>query len=116
MPKTKVYVAGPITLGDPINNVRKAVDAAQVLLQQGYLPFVPQLSSIVWHLIYPNDYETWLEYDLGWVAFCDCLLRLEGESKGADREVALARELNKPIYFDILDLVEGVPRESAECS
>lgn len=43
----------------------------------------------------------WLGIDLAWVDVCDCLVRLPGESKGADMEVARAMERGVPVFFDL---------------
>lgn len=41
---------------------------------------------------------------LQWVESCDCLLRLDGESKGADIEVSRAKELKIPVFYSIDEL------------
>ena len=53
-------------------------------------------------------YERWLEYDMEWLTACDALVRLPGESKGADREVARAKELGIEVYTldEFLQLLE----------
>ena len=35
---------------------------------------------------------------------CDAVLRLPGQSKGADNDVAIARERGIPVYFDISEV------------
>ncbi len=35
---------------------------------------------------------------------CDAVLRIEGQSKGADEDVRLARERGLPVYFDIKEV------------
>ena len=99
-----VYVAGPITKGDQFLNVRRAFDAGQVLLDAGFAPFVPH-ATCFWHMIHEGDYEAWLAYDFAWIERCDALLRIPGESAGADREVAYALSLGLPVFFDPFDLV-----------
>ncbi len=91
----RVYIAGPYTKGDVVLNVRNAVLAADRVHALGFTPFVPHLTHL-WHLISPHDYEFWLALDLEWLAVCDYLVRLPGESAGADREVeyALAHEIS----------------------
>lgn len=93
-----VYIAGPYTSPDPIQNVRRAVDAAQELKRRGHHAFVPHLNAF-WHLLYPAPYEDWMSEDLAWLAKCDVLLRLAGESPGADREEAHAKELGVPVVY-----------------
>lgn len=100
----RVYVAGPISLGNQFANVRAAIDAAQALLADGFVPFLPHLSAF-WHVVHPNDYETWMRYDLSWLATCDAVLRLPGTSPGADQEEREATELGIPTFRSQLDLV-----------
>ena len=97
-----VYVAGPFT-GDQTVNTRLAIDAAESLRRAGFIPFIPHL-SMFWYLIYPNDYEVWLRMDLAWIEKCDAVLRLEGESRGADREVAHAKERGIQVFGSIDEL------------
>jgi hypothetical protein len=35
---------------------------------------------------------------------CDALLRIKGESKGADQDVVIAKELGLKIYFDLNEI------------
>lgn len=102
----RVYVAGPLTAGDPVLNVRAAVQAGQRLLEAGLVPFVPHL-SMLWHLVCPNPYETWIKLDLAWLETCDAVLRLPGRSPGVDGEVMRAFELGLPVYMDVDDLLRA---------
>jgi hypothetical protein len=102
----KVYIACAYTKGDPCLNVRSAVFAADRLLDAGYAPLVPILSHL-WHLISPHDYETWMRLDLEWLPCCDALVRLPGESSGADREVAEARRLGIPVFMGVDAFLES---------
>ena len=54
-----------------------------------------------WHFLNPKPYETWIKLDEEWVLRCDALLRLPGESKGADAEVAQAKKHRIPVYYSI---------------
>jgi hypothetical protein len=99
----RVYVAGPYTKGDVVINVRKAIEAADQLAALGHYPFIPHLSHF-WHLVAPHKYLFWIEQDLAWLNKCDALLRLPGESKGADLEVATARKLGLKVYTSIVDI------------
>ena len=110
----KIYVAGPITTGDRMHNLRQAIDAAHTLAQHGFVPFVPHLADL-WELVYPRSYDDWLAYDRAWLVCCQGLLRLPGESFGANREVSLALEHAIPIFRDMPTLLghfapqHGVP-------
>ena len=96
----KVYIASPYTKGDVAVNVKAQLDAADELMNEGFAPFAP-LYSHFQHMAHPRPYEDWMKIDFEWVTVCDCLLRLPGESSGADREVELAESLNIPVYYSI---------------
>ncbi len=95
-----VYIASPYTKGDVALNVRAQIDCAKKLRDLGYNPFVPLLTHFE-HIVHPRPYGDWLEYDIQWMLKCDCLLRLPGDSKGADKEVEVAYSHNKPVFYSI---------------
>lgn len=101
--RAKVYVAGPITKGDIEENVRKAIEAANELADLGFAPFVPHL-NYYWDMHRPRPYEFWIALDNEYLPYCDAVLRLPGESKGADGEVLLANALMIPVFHDIESL------------
>lgn len=96
----KVYIASPYTLGDVAINVKFQMDIADELMNLGFAPFVP-LYSHFQHMAHPRIYTDWIKFDKIWVLSCDYLLRLGGESKGADGEVQLALENNIPVFYSI---------------
>lgn len=95
--KPLVYVAGPVT-GDPWGCVKKATVAYRWLRSLGVVPFLPQL-SVLHEMVDPQPYEEWLRYDFEVIANCDGLLRLPGESRGADAEVDFANRRRIPVWF-----------------
>ena len=99
----KVYVAGPYTKGDVAQNVRIAIEYGDRLIINGYIPYIPHLTHF-WHLIFPHDYEYWLNLDNEWLALCDMVLRIPGDSPGADAEVELAKSLGIPVYYSMREL------------
>ena len=101
----KVYVAGPYSTGDVAQNVRNAILAADKLAQAGLFPSIPHLSHF-WHLLCPHDWKFWLAQDFVWLEACDVLLRLPGESEGADLEVQRARELGMTIYWSVESILK----------
>jgi len=97
-----VYIASPYT-GNPLANTERQIAVADELRKHGFLPYWP-LCTHYWHSIYRHDYEYWMAMDFEWIERADCLLRLAGESEGADREVAHAEELGIPVYYSINEL------------
>ncbi len=102
--KCKVYVAGAYSAGDSVANVATAIDAGERLLEAGFVPFVPHM-NMVWHLRHQHTWEEWLDWCLSWVEVCDVILRLPGESRGADREVEWADQNRLEIYHNIEELL-----------
>ena len=102
-----VYVASPYTKGDVAVNVRRNIEAANSLAEAGFVPFAPLLSHF-WHLLHPQPYEFWTKYDLDWLDRCDAIVRLPGESSGADAEVSRAMELRLPVYFGLEQLYSAL--------
>ncbi len=99
----RVYIASPYTLGDIAVNVKVQIDMADKLMDNEFAPFVP-LYSHFQHMIHPRPYQDWIKIDLEWVKVCDCVLRLPGESSGADGEVKFAEELNIPVFYSLEEL------------
>lgn len=99
----KIYIAGPYTSGDTAKNVRIAIYEGDYVSRLGHIPFIPHLTHF-WHFLIPHDYEFWMYQDEQWLLSCDAILRLKGESAGADREVAKAIELGLPVYNSVFDV------------
>jgi hypothetical protein len=93
----KVYISGPISKGDRSHNFHQAAQAQKRLMLAGYSVMNPMLS-----MMHPDaqqiPWETWIASDLPWVASADTILRLPGESVGADRETDHARSIGIPVY------------------
>lgn len=96
----RVYVAGPYTQGDVAQNVRRAIEVGNNLLEAGHTPFIPHLTHF-WHLLYPQDSMTWITWCLAWLEQCEALIRLPGASHGADTEVSRARQLGIPVFTSV---------------
>jgi hypothetical protein len=69
----------------------------------GYCPILPLLSHFE-HLVHPRPYDDWLKIDKEKILRSDCVLRLFGESRGADIEEMYAKENGIPVYHSITEL------------
>jgi hypothetical protein len=97
--KPLVYIAGPYAHPDPVVNTRRACEVGKQLFDEGSVtPLVPH-TTLIWHMAFPADVGYWYAYDLELLAHCDALLRLEGESWGADQEVAFAAGHGIAVFF-----------------
>ncbi len=104
MRKCKVFIASPYTLGNKEENVRYAISVARDLRKLGFMTFEPLLYHYV-NKQYPESYEHWMGVDSDWLKECDCVLRLPGQSAGADREILTAQRLSIPTFTTIDDLI-----------
>jgi hypothetical protein len=102
--KIKVYIASPYTLGNAAENVRLQMDTANLLIDKGFAPFVP-LYNHFQHMVHPRISSDWIELDNNWLLSCDCILRIGGQSKGADDEVKLAIDNDIMVFYDIDSLL-----------
>lgn len=95
--KPVVYLAGPYSKPDPVQNMHDAIKLADRLLDV-CVPMVPHLTG-TWHLVSPKPYEQWLALDLALMARCDAVFRFGGESAGADGEAREAVRIGLPVFF-----------------
>jgi hypothetical protein len=91
-----VYVAGPYSKGDCARNVRNAIDLQEYLYCKGFHVYNPLLTHFV-HMVHHRPYAFWLKEDMYWLSKCDALVRIQGESSGADGEVQEAIKLKIPV-------------------
>ena len=113
----QILVAGPYRSGTGDDPARMAANVAAMeaqclpLYAAGHLPVLgewlalPMLalagSKQVGDAVYEALFHTHCERLL---SHCDAVLRLKGESAGADRMVAVARGLGLPVYFSLEDI------------
>lgn len=104
----RVYIASAYTIGDRTMNTHVQINKASELIDLGYIPFAPLLFHFV-EMLYPKEYDKWCQIDNEWLLQCDVVLRIPGESKGADAEVALAIKNEIPVVHSI-DELESLAR------
>lgn len=121
----RIYISGPITKGDLAANINQADDAMLALMRAGFAPLNPMLTCFagsVWREgeevhgeADPRGHEgfrdltrgDWIESDCSWVAVSHAVLRLPGESAGADRECLEADECGVPVYHSLTQLFDA---------
>jgi hypothetical protein len=111
--RTRVYIAGPMSKGCRIDNLARGLWHFKKLAECGYAPLCPQLTFFAEPFI-PLDHDAWLEIDLPWVRQADCVLRLWGESKGADQECQVAEECGIPIFRELDTLLRVMRKEKPD--
>jgi len=116
MEKPTVYIASPYSKGDQAMNAHFQCKIFDQLLTDGrVLPIAP-LWSHFQHILFPRQYQDWIDYDQQMLRLYDCCLRLnseipeldyhESQSSGADAEVGSFEKRGKPIFYSITDLYE----------
>lgn len=103
-----VYLAAAYTKGDVALNVRAALLAADRIWRAGHVVIVPHLCHF-WHLVIPHPYEDWIRLAGAWLELCDVVVRLPGDSDGADGEDLRARELGIPVYYSVDEFLADHP-------
>jgi hypothetical protein len=104
--RPRVYISGPLSsAGNELENVNVAADAARRLIDAGFSPLCPHLS---WYIDQAGEipHAVWMQIDLPWVEASDAILRLPGESVGAEIETSRAGTLGIPVFDTIAELVE----------
>lgn len=104
----KVYIACPITKGNLIANCRNATLAWNSLVGLGYAPFNPAANDFAVFMAsgVPPSYEDFMETDAAWLKSSDAVLRIPGESAGAEREIRQAKRHGIPVFYSLSDLNE----------
>ena len=104
--RKRIYISGPLTSsGNELENVDRAVAIARELIETGFAPFCPHLSLRV-DPIGEYAHDVWMQVDLPWVAVSDAMIRMPGESRGSDIEVAHATIIGVPVFRSVAELVE----------
>lgn len=102
--RPRVYISGPVTLGDREENIHKAGTLMVELINAGFAVLCPQLTGYIEDQT-SVSHDTWIDNDLPWVACADAIIRLEGTSVGADRECLFALHRGIPVVTEVEHLV-----------
>ena len=115
-----ILIAGPYRSGtgdDPElldRNLRRLEEAAWPIFRKGHVPMIgewvalPVLASagadgiadpLAAQVMYPTAHRL--------LQHCDGVLRLPGDSRGADQDVAIAHERGIPVWFSIDEIPDG---------
>lgn len=104
----RIYVAGPFsaeTRAAEWLNIMRANEVASALAKKGHLVHVPHTATAFLHREAGIGYEWFMALDLSIIRKWATDLYFIGPSPGANRELALARELNLRVWHD----TDGVP-------
>jgi len=109
-----ILIAGPYRSGtgdDPqkmAENLRRLEEASWPIFKAGHTPMIGEWVALPIRTVAGGKeigdalYDEILHPTAGrLIDRCDAILRLEGESKGADNDVRLAHERGIPVYYRI---------------
>lgn len=108
--KRTMYIAGPLNAlaCDYLKNVHSMIKHADIIRRRGWSVFIPALDLLCG--IYAGDltYADYFENNLEWLKRSDCIFLCPGwsDSKGTQKELAMARDMDKVVYFNIEDVPE----------
>ena len=125
--RKRIYLAGPISKGDLRENINQATAAFVSLAKAGFAPLCPHWSAYSKPAEYSDSpfggkterlwceatamgnesmtHADWMGVDLPWVSVAEAVLRLPGESTGADMEVAQAKACGIPVFSTVAELL-----------
>lgn len=119
--KPIVYIASPYTRGDVGINVHFQCKTFNKLLTDGMVWPVAPLWTHFQHVLFPQPYSKWIEYEQALLSLYDACLRLnaehesfrytEAESSGANAEVETFHRLGRPVFYSIPQLYDWVENE-----
>ena len=117
-----ILIAGPYRSGTGDDPARMAANLAWLeavswpLFRAGHVPMIGEWVALpVWRSAGGKAVGDALWDDIQYpvaerlLAVCDAVLRLPGDSKGADNDVKIARERGIPVYFRTEDVPGVVP-------
>lgn len=99
----RVFISGPYS-SNPEENTKKAIKVFHELFQYGFTPYCPHVYQMI-EKDSKISYENWIGYFFEWLRLCDAVIRIPGESSGADREVEFADSIGIPVYESVSELM-----------
>jgi hypothetical protein len=122
--KPVVFIASPYSKGDQAMNTYFQCMTFDKLLTDGKVIPVAPLWSHFQHVVFPRNYQDWINYDQSMLHLYDCCLRLNAEveklgyvetaSSGADAEAETFRNMGKPVFYAIEDLYKWLDTRVCE--
>jgi len=112
-----ILIAGPYRSGtndDPVlmqQNLDRMNNYALALFRAGHIPLIGEwlalpLLKAAGSKVPGDELYQEISYPIAHrlLTRCDAVLRIEGESSGADKDVKLAKELSIPVYYHIAEI------------
>lgn len=114
-----ILIAGPYrsgTNGNPVavaENLRRLENAAAPIYRLGHIPMIGEWVALpIARGVDPDEApDVDVLYDTARLLLqrCDAVLRLPGESAGADNDVAIAQQRGLPVYYRLDEIPPAAP-------
>jgi len=99
-----LYVAGPYSIGDPQENIRRAEMVSVNLLRSGFHVITPHKNTAGYEKYEDGNltYETWIKLDLDLLSRCDAIYVMVNSeiSHGVKKEIEFARAMGMPVIYE----------------
>lgn len=105
--KPLVYIAAPYS-SDPAANTHRAIKEGLALWASGQVAVIIPHLTLLADIVAPRPVNDWYRFDHDQLAACDAVLRLGGDSAGADGEVRLATDWGIPVFHSVGELLAAV--------
>lgn len=109
--KILIFIAAPYSTPSMSENVHRSAhefDWMMKNLGDKVIPVSLVVASHMHDLIFPKDYNLWLDHCIDMLKKCDIMYVVPGKSSGKDKEIEVAKSLGIPILYCRGDLVRYV--------
>lgn len=100
-----LYLAAPYSMGDSLENVRRACQWAQVFRADGFVVVNPLLHAVEASMrpghVRTLSWSDWMDQSISLLMRCDLLVWLPGKSRGRDEEIAWAKDHDIPVFSHV---------------
>lgn len=99
-----LYVAGPYSIGNIQENIRRAEIVSVNLIRSGFHVITPHKNTAGYEKYEDGTltYETWLKMDLDIISRCDAVYVMVNSenSQGVRKEIEFARVMGMPVIYE----------------
>lgn len=99
-----LYVAGPYSIGDTRENIRRAEMVSVNLIRSGFHVITPHKNAAGYEKYEDGNltYETWLKMDLDIISRCDAVYVMVNSenSQGVRKEIEFAQAIGIPVIYE----------------
>jgi len=107
--KKKIYIAGKLNASavEYIKNIHRMLGYARTIRKMGFSVYVPAIDILLGIFEGDLEYSDYFENSQPWLMVSDAIFVVPGweGSEGVKREIETAKELEIPIFYDFIALI-----------